>query len=78
MGWASKKNGELLQLATGRFDVFMTIDQNLIFQQNLSRLTMAIVLISTPSNRFRDLAPLVPAILKALEATTIGSIIRVP
>ena len=37
MGWTSIKNGELLALAAQEFDVFVTVDRNLSFQQNLSR-----------------------------------------
>jgi predicted nuclease of predicted toxin-antitoxin system len=36
MGWASKRNGELLALAVGRFDVFLTADRNLSFQQDVA------------------------------------------
>jgi hypothetical protein len=35
MGWRSIKNGELLRLASERFDAFVTVDRNLAFQQNL-------------------------------------------
>ena len=38
MGWASKKNGELLVLAEAGFDVFLTVDRNLSFQQDIARL----------------------------------------
>ena len=37
MGWAAVKNGALLGLAEGQFDVFLTVDRNLSFQQNLPR-----------------------------------------
>ncbi len=46
MGWASKKNGELLRLAQGRFDVFITADQKLPKQQNLSTFTVAVVVLA--------------------------------
>lgn len=42
-GWAGIKNGKLLALAAARFDVFVTADRNLEFQQNLAALPIAIV-----------------------------------
>ena len=42
-GWSSVSNGELLQLAAGRFDVFLTADQNLQFQQNLAALPISVI-----------------------------------
>jgi predicted nuclease of predicted toxin-antitoxin system len=36
MGWTTIKNSELLALASGQFDVFVTVDRNLSFQQNLA------------------------------------------
>ena len=45
VGWAGKTNGELLQLAKGKFEAFVTIDQNLQYQQNLETSGMAVVLI---------------------------------
>jgi hypothetical protein len=66
MGWASKRNGELLALAVGQFEVFLTADRNLSYQQDASSFDIAIVVLVAPSNRFEDLRPLVPRILDAL------------
>jgi hypothetical protein len=66
MGWASKRNGDLLALAAGQFEVFLTADRNLSHQQDLSSFDIAIVVLVAPSNRFEDLRPLVPRILEAL------------
>ncbi len=65
-GWAGIKNGKLLALAATRFDVFLTTDQNIGFQQNLSALPIAILVIVANSNRMKDIEPLVPEILKEL------------
>ena len=65
-GWAGIRNGKLLALAATKFDVFLTTDQNIEFQQNLSALPIAIVVIVAKSNRMKDIEPLVPEILKAL------------
>jgi predicted nuclease of predicted toxin-antitoxin system len=65
-GWAGIKNGALLTLAAANFDAFLTTDQNIEFQQNLSALPIAILVVIAKSNRMRDIEPLVPEILKAL------------
>ena len=65
-GWSGIKNGKLLALAATRFDVFLTMDQNIEFQQNLFTLPIAILVIEAISNRIEYLKPLVPKILKEL------------
>ena len=63
MGWAGVKNGKLLAKAFLEFDVFLTVDQNLPFQQNLSQFDIAVVVIETKSNRLIDLKPFIPKII---------------
>ena len=76
-GWASKSNGELLRLASSEFDVFVTADQNLEFQQNVSDYDIAIVVLVAPSNRLADLVPLAPRILDVMQSMEPGSLVRV-
>jgi hypothetical protein len=66
MGWASKRNGELLDVAVSRFDVFLTADRNLSYQQNVSAFDIAVVVLAARSNRLDDLRPLVPRLLEVL------------
>lgn len=66
MGWSTVKNGELLVLASASFDVFVTVDRNLSFQQNLANLPIAVLVLRAKSNRLADLIPLVPRLLAAL------------
>ena len=66
MGWAGKRNGELLGLAVGHFDVFLTADRNLSYQQDPSLFDIAIVVLVARSNRLDDLRPLVPRALQML------------
>ena len=54
-GWAGLKNGDLLRVAAGRFEVLLTVDRNIAFQQNLSELSIAVVAIVARSNRLNDL-----------------------
>ena len=55
MGWTTIKNGELLALASQAFDVFVTVDRNLSFQQNLGRLPIAVIVLAARTNRLADL-----------------------
>jgi hypothetical protein len=66
MGWSGVKNGELLKRAASAFDAFVTMDRNLQNRQNLASLPFGVLLIRAPSNRLRDLVPLLPSILAAL------------
>ena len=65
-GWSGIKNGKLLALAATKFDVFLTTDQNIEFQQNLATLPIAILVVVAISNRMEHIRPLIPDILKAL------------
>ena len=47
LGWGGIKNGDLLQRAEGNFDVFITSDQNIQYQQNLAGRRIAILELST-------------------------------
>lgn len=66
MGWATIRNGELLALAAKQFAVFVTVDRNLSFQQNLPDFDIAVIVLRARSNRLADLRPLVPELLTAL------------
>ena len=68
MGWTAIKNGELLTLAAEHFDVFVTADRNLSFQQNLGALSIAVIVLKAKTNRLTDLRPLVPGLLSAWRA----------
>lgn len=79
MGWATIKNGELLALASEQFDVFVTVDRNLAFQQHVASFRVAVIVLHARSNRLADLLPLVPSLLEAIATaspatlTTVGS-----
>lgn len=68
MGWTTVKNGALLTLASQHFDVFVTVDRNLSFQQNLDSFSVAVVVLRAKSNRLADLKPLVPSLLAAIDS----------
>ena len=73
MGWAGIKNGALLTFAEDEFDVFITVDRNLSFQQNLPKFNIAVLVLHATSNRLADLKPLAPKILAALPTLTKGT-----
>ena len=72
LGWSAIKNGELLTLAAKSFDVFVTVDRNLSFQQNLPSFTVAVVVLRAKTNRLADLRPLVPRLLAAIDTAQTG------
>lgn len=65
MGWAGVKNGELLKLIEAEFDIFITSDKNLRYQQNLQNRNIAILLL--PSNQIPIIINLLPQIDEELE-----------
>src|SRR5438046_2407983 len=77
LGWAGIKNGTLLKLANGQFDALLTVDQGIEHQQNLSGLSISVVVMMAPSNDVDDLIPLLAAVEQALTRLTPGEIIRV-
>ena len=74
MGWAGVKNGQLLALAEPEFNVFITVDRNLSFQQNLPQFDIAVIVLQPPSNRLADLKPLVLKVLAILAMATRGQV----
>jgi predicted nuclease of predicted toxin-antitoxin system len=76
-GLAGKKNGELLLLAQRNFQVFVTLDKGLPYQQNLGASQIAILIVRANSSRLADLLPHIPACLAALRQLKAGEIVRV-
>jgi len=77
-GFAGRKNGALLSAAeVAKFDVLLTVDRGFEYEQNLAGRKIAILIVSAESNRLRDLLPLVPDILVALESLQPGQVPRI-
>src|SRR5438067_8272896 len=77
-GWSGMKNGDLLRRAEQEgFEVFVTADRNLQFQQNLSRSSLRVVVLAAPSNALEDILPLVPGLLGAISMCRPGQVIKV-
>ncbi len=72
MGWTAVKNGELLSLASAQFEVFITVDRNLSFQQNVRALQISVIVIRARTNRLADFLQLVPNLLVAIDTAKPG------
>lgn len=77
LGWEGLKNGKLLAQAAAQFDVLLTVDQNLKYQQALPSLPIAVIVLIATTNRLQDLIPLVPRIEQALQALVPRSLVEV-
>ncbi|MFQ5584813.1 MAG: hypothetical protein ACE5GL_10295 [Calditrichia bacterium] len=76
-GWAGKDNGEPLYLAEKEFDIFITIDQNIAFQQNIQAHNIGLIVLALPSNRFGAIIPYISAIKDAINKIKPGQLIKI-
>ena len=77
MGWSGIKNGLLLQRAAQEFDVFLTVDQGIEYQQNPVGLAVAIIVMVARSNDIDDLRPLMPRVREMLNNACPGTVVKV-
>ena len=77
MGWSGLSNGALLERAAEKFDVFLTGDLNLTFQQNLTRFSIAVIVLEAASTRLTDTSKLMPEVLKTLQSVQPGQVVRI-
>ena len=78
MGWLGKKNGELLRLLTeNKFELFVTVDRNLPYQQNLQRLTMTIFVLRAKDNTRETLRLLIPKIFERVRKGDLQNVIEI-
>jgi hypothetical protein len=73
-GFKGLKNGRLLQAASGRYEVLVTVDQNLQYQQNLKTFAIAIIVLKARRSTYPTLKPLMPQVLETLEKIKPGEI----
>src|SRR5258706_1350608 len=76
-GFGGLENGELLRAASRHFDVLITVDRNLPFQQNLGSLQIAVLILMARGITYPDLKPLVPEVLASLNTIQPGELLRV-
>ncbi len=77
MGWSEVKNGKLLRLTAESFDVFVTVDRNLSFQNKVIDLPLAVIVLAAPTNRLADLRQLLPRLLPAIDQAVAGRVVLV-
>jgi predicted nuclease of predicted toxin-antitoxin system len=73
-GWAGLKNGDLLRRMSSEYDVLITMDRNIEFQQRTSALPFEIIVLHARSNRISDLRPLIPSVLAAIKDVASGQL----
>jgi len=77
-GYAGQKNGELLRLAeTAGFEIFITLDRGLEYEQNLQGRKIAVIFLRARSSRLADLLPLVSEVLRAIHSIRSGGLVTV-
>lgn len=76
-GFRGLKNGALLRAASADFDVLITVDRNLPFQQNVAKLEIAVVILISQGTTYPSLKPLIPALLASLDSTKPGEVLKV-
>jgi hypothetical protein len=77
MGWSSKTNGELLRLMSGHFDVLLTNDRNMRYQQNLQDAPVAFVVLVSINSKLETLKPLMPQVLAVLSTIQPGMVVTI-
>jgi hypothetical protein len=76
LGWSGIQNGALISLIDGKFDVFLTADQNLRYQQNLKNRKIAII--ELPFIRRQDIPRFISRIREAIISSVVGDYIQIP
>jgi hypothetical protein len=77
MGWSGIKNGPLLRSAAQEFDVFLTVDQGIEYQQNPVGLALGIIVMVAASNDIDELRPLMPRVRETLASVSPGTLVKV-
>jgi hypothetical protein len=77
MGWGGTKNGALLRRAAEEFDVLLTVDANIEYQQNTDELPIALIVLIAFSNDVDVLRPLMPKVRELLPNVEPGKLYRV-
>ena len=78
LGWSGTKNGRLLIRAVNAgFDVMVTMDDGVPYQQNISTLRLAVIVLGAVSNDMDDLRPLMPRLRRAIKSIKPGTVMRI-
>lgn len=77
MGWAGAGNGELLAMAEGVFDVLLTVDKSIQYQNNFTDKKIILVTMLVKQNKIQFLLPLIPKVIQALQSAVPGQVINI-
>jgi hypothetical protein len=77
MGWAGLTNGELLRMAERDFDVFITGDRNLSFQQQVATFDIAVVILHAESTQLHHTVPLMKKVFDLLPTIKPGEVVNI-
>lgn len=78
MGWLGKKNGELLILMVeNKFGLFVTVDRNLPYQQNIQRLPVTICVLRAKDNTRKTLRMLLPKMFERIAKGNLQNVIEI-
>jgi predicted nuclease of predicted toxin-antitoxin system len=67
LGWNGVKNGKLMTLCVeNNFDILLTIDKNMIYQQNIEKYPIAIAVIDSFTSKFEELILFIPFLIKQM------------
>ena len=77
-GWLGRRNGDLLRsMAEAGFTHLVTVDRNLMFQQNVAAASVAILVVHARTNRLTELRPLMAKVVEALPTAAPGHVVHV-
>ena len=76
-GLKGLENSDLLRAASGAYEVLISVDRNIPYQQNIAGLNIAILILAAKRNSYARLKPLIPRALNALETMKVGDVIRI-
>jgi hypothetical protein len=76
-GWGGLKNGKLLACAEAEFEIFLTADRNLSFQQNITKFRIGIIVLAAPNTQLSETLPLMPKVLAALPNVRPGEVVLI-
>ena len=76
-GWAGITNGDLLRRVETEYDLFITMDSNIVHQQNLDGLKICLIILHGANSRYETLLPLLPKMLDAIKRAKSGSVFHV-
>ena len=76
-GWAGVTNGALFKRVEPEFDIFITMDSNIVHQQNLAGLHICLIILHGANSRYETLQPLLPRIQDAISQANPGSIFHI-